>query len=268
MTTQSHARMEAQFAQMCMFGLHHRHTRRGPTRVLEAVFKRLVARLAPPMILEVGAHEAGFSTTMRGVLPDANIIAFEGNPDVFNLHAERVKAAGVDFRNFAVADRAGTLTFGVPRLQGTPKTTHGGILARRDAESIDTFEVEAVRLDDVVPAMPCAMWIDVEGAMGQVLAGAQNTLRHTLAIFAELDTGYNFESSAQAGDIVSELEAAGFTALARDVQGGMHFNGLFVHKSIAGTRPCVVATEKFYEGIRELAGLSAPVVAKVAAPVA
>nr|WP_230534050.1 hypothetical protein [Microvirga roseola] len=69
----------------------------------------------------------------------------------------------------------------------------------------------------------------MEGAAEQVLAGAPEVLRRTLAVFIECETRPFWHEGGSAGTVVDTLLQAGFIPVARDREyGDEQFNILFV----------------------------------------
>ena len=78
------------------------------------LFHDLCHRIAPAVVLEVGAHEASFSQWAAAELPGARVLAFEANPHVHRKFAERLAGTGVDYANLAVSSVAGPVTLHLP----------------------------------------------------------------------------------------------------------------------------------------------------------
>ncbi|HEX8387701.1 MAG TPA: FkbM family methyltransferase [Sphingomonas sp.] len=212
--------------------------RRGMTASLDRVVIQMARRLAPELVLEIGAHDAWFSARMRRILPDARVIAFEANPEVHAQGADRLRGLGVDFRNQAVSDAAGQVTLMVPHGERSgPRREMGSLLRRKSETGEQTFEVDAVRLDDApgVDAASNIMWIDVEGAVGMVLDGAPETLAKSELIYVELEPREDWPGQRIDVDIVDALGRYGLVPVLRDVQRrGGQYNALFLRETRIG----------------------------------
>ena len=67
-----------------LFDLSTAEGRKESVSRLRALFYRLHEIAQPRTVFEIGAKEATFSRTVRQLLPEARVIAFEANPFVFN----------------------------------------------------------------------------------------------------------------------------------------------------------------------------------------
>ena len=156
-----------------------RQQRKAITRRLGQIFIDLVLRLDLPLVLEVGANEASFSRTVKSALPPSRVVAFEGHPRVYAGHASVVAEAGVEYIQLCVADREGEMVLKAPTKEnGREKGGMGSLLSFEGFSSVD-YPVKTITLDKFLgdAQLPNALWIDVEGATGEVLAGAERTLQ-------------------------------------------------------------------------------------------
>lgn len=215
----------------------NKQQRKAVTRELESLFTQLVQHLAPAVVLEIGAHSAYFARAIRRTLPDSRAIAFEANPEVYARHLAACEAAGVEFVNLCLAERAGTLQFSVPQTEdGGSRETWGSILPRVGTASSKIYKVEAVTADGYLAETadrPNALWIDVEGALGQVLAGAPRTLASCVALYAEVENLPQFEGQWLDAEVVPHLAGFGLVPVLRDVQSrGRAYNLMFLRADV------------------------------------
>jgi FkbM family methyltransferase len=212
--------------------------RRAMTASLDRVVIQMARRLAPEVVLEIGAHDAWFSARMRRVLPNTRVIAFEANPEVHAQGADRLRGLGVDFRNQAVSDATGQVTSMVPRgARSKSRRDMGSLLRRKGEVDEQTFEVDAVRLDDApgVDGASNIMWIDVEGAVGMVLDGAPETLAKSELIYVELEPREDWPGQRIDVDIIDALARHGLVPVLRDVQRRVgQYNALFLRETRIG----------------------------------
>jgi FkbM family methyltransferase len=186
---------------------------------LSKAVQKLVAHLAPETVLEIGAHEASFSRRMKSALPRSRIVAFEANPVVFDTYKSRVLGTGVDYQFKCIADENRSYKFSVP---GTDRAhpTMGSVLRYTKSDAFATYDVDGVRLDDFLGPVttPNAMWIDVEGAIGSVLAGAASSLTHCVLLFAELEAIERWEGQMLDVEVIALLASHGLVPVLRDIQ--------------------------------------------------
>ncbi|RAH95421.1 hypothetical protein DLJ53_34285 [Acuticoccus sediminis] len=132
--------------------------------------------------------------------------------------------------NLAVAKQFGRLPFKVPTRDGVPMKGLGSLMSNHQSTDGDIVEVDAVRLDDFLGEaadLPNIAWIDVEGAIGEVIAGAYRTLSACKLAYIELETRRIWENQLLDEDVFSALEEFGLVPLLRDVQAPTQFNALF-----------------------------------------
>jgi FkbM family methyltransferase len=156
----------------------------------EIEFHRALYR--PGVIVDVGAHD-GRLTLPLAELPHSRVVAFEPLPSAFVRLQQAVLAAcggvipsHITLRHEALADRSGTTTISVPRINGVLQEEWAAICkdyaALRAAdpriEAIETWSVPLLRLDDAGLSDVSAIKIDVEGAELEVLRGAWETLQN------------------------------------------------------------------------------------------
>ena len=211
------------------------------TEALEAMLGRVIQLAAPDLFVEIGAFEASFSRRMRRAFPDATVIAYEANPRVFDRFGAEARAVGVDYRHAALSDRDGSITFNVMEVisgRDMPALNRMGSIkpiAMPDSRSIEVT-VRAARLDSELGETAgerACLWVDVEGAAGDVLRGAQRALARTDVLYCEVESGEVWQEQALAPEVIGLAEAAGFVLVARDCQKAFQRNCLFLRPALA-----------------------------------
>lgn len=198
---------------------------------LSFAFVRLVGALAPEICLEIGAHEASFSTTVKRRHPDMRVVAFEASPPVHEKHAAAVTARGVEYLGKCLSNRRGMQTFTVPIVDGRTVHTMGSVLTGARGSSSVEYEVETIPLDDFLGEdvdKPNALWLDVEGAAGVVLEGAERALRACRAVYVEVERSARWENQAIDMDIIAKLATYGLRPVIRDCQRRWQYNVVFL----------------------------------------
>lgn len=210
----------------------------------ESLFLELVERLQPDTMIEAGAKDGGIAARVKAARPATRVVAFEANPYTFRRFAERHAdgASGVDYRNVALSDRSGDVTFHVNvRPDGRPSADgQGSLLTRVPDHARPTAEVgvSATSLDECFePAgnVSFALWIDVEGATRPLLRGGAAVLHRTAVLIVEVEERSIWGGQATRADVVDVLSRHGLVPVARDFQSRYQFNLVFVRRELAGS---------------------------------
>ena len=162
---------------------------------LREAFLSLIGTSTPSVFFDIGANDGSTSVAVREMAPDCAVHAFEANPTIFAKHSGRLVSHGVQPWNLAVGRTVGSTTIYAPltlskayiggevvaatvfESEDTGKTS----LLRRDEEATyQEFDVDATTLDAFVERhvrdwreRRFFLWVDVEGAADQVLAGGR-----------------------------------------------------------------------------------------------
>ncbi|HSV37884.1 MAG TPA: FkbM family methyltransferase [Nocardioidaceae bacterium] len=210
------------------------------SRRVVSCFRDLCDIVQPTLVLELGAHEAGFSRWAKGKFPDARCLAFEANPHVYEMYRDRVEKDGVDYQHLAVAAENGTVTLNIPTehrgKQRTLTNRMGSLAVHSRSSGSETVDVKSVRVDDFVSVGPddrIVAWIDVEGASDQVLAGASKVLAATSAVFIEVERKAMWEGQWLDLDVARYFEGLGKVPVIRDIERPHQYNVVFLDEQTA-----------------------------------
>lgn len=216
--------------------------RRRMTRELSDGFEDLVTLLSPRTVIEIGAHEASFSCKIKGRLSAARVLAFEANPDVYTKYQSEVASRGVEYISHCISDVSETVAFSMPiHDKYGAATGMGSVLADTGYEQFKRYDVAAVPLDTFLGESadePNAIWVDVEGALGKVLGGAERALQSCVALYAEIETRQRWAGQAIDVDIIPILASHGLVPLLRDVQRHWQYNILCVRDRLIDASVC------------------------------
>ena len=99
-----------------------------------------------------------------------------------------------------------------------------------DAGALREVEVPSARLDSVIPDrnVNVGAWIDVEGAIREVLAGASGLLPQVAVLKVEVEDAQIWEGQLISLGVIEHLLAAGLVPVARDAEYVGQYNVLFV----------------------------------------
>jgi FkbM family methyltransferase len=219
--------------------------RRRSNHNLVELFYGILREYQPALFVEAGAKNAPASVRARKFLPQSSIVAFEANPYNYKQFSERpeLRAANVQYLLRALSDTDGPVTFNVQtRVDGREQGLVAGnnsILKRSDDNrEYEEVTVEGVALDTFFanePAATCALWVDVEGASGPVLRGADELLKKAGLILIEVEDKQFWREQWLTEQVVEHLSGKGFVAVARDFEYRSQHNILFVSPDVART---------------------------------
>jgi len=189
-------------------------------------FHALLWLLEPDVILDVGSMDGADSKKFKKLIPKAEIIAFEGNPNNYRAMCADVElqSLGVRIVHRLVSNLAGHRSFFVQRpINASAGFNRGTSSAmQRNEQGMVTEEVhlDAVRLDAFL-TQECpdkkrvAMWLDVEGHAYEVLEGLRGVQDCVYLIHVEVETQELWPKQKIESDIVTLAKSMGFIPVAR-----------------------------------------------------
>lgn len=231
-------------------------TGRDKTAFLEAFYIEMCVQLEARLCLEVGAHEASGLQRLHKVLPEARLIGYEANPYVHQRFVKRLDPA-IEYLNQVVSHDDQPKKLKIPRVmpdrngqRTLPRENLTSSIRPRTLERVEYEEVtvESTTLDDIIAQhpgqTPVCLWIDVEGAAGDVLFGAKRALGNDIALlYMELENRESWKGQWLDLDVARYLTAYQFVPLARDMQTPWQYNQLFIRQHYLGL-PAVVSAFK------------------------
>lgn len=190
-------------------------------------FLQHVTTVTPPVILEIGAREATFSKHCNLALPKSKIFAFEASPHNYRLYSEECKSYSIQYLNYAIGAGDGVGEFFINTvIDGEPvppDTGRNSLLPRTGSAIAESIPVQIITIDHFLAekglrGQPLAVWIDVEGATGDVLRGMEASLKHVDSLFVEVEEKRFWEDQWLRSDVEECLGLHGLTAVARDFE--------------------------------------------------
>lgn len=219
----------------------HRDARKKTVADLSRAVSQMVLHLKPEVVMEIGAHGAEFSQSIKSNLAASRVIAFEANPIVHEKFRRQVEASGVEYLFKCIADENRNYKFSVPGAE-TEQSTMGSVLNYKPMDTYATYEVPGHRLDDFFDGniRSNAMWVDVEGAIGAVLSGAENSLKNCVLFYAELEATARWEGQILDGDVIAKLASYGLFPVLRDIQRHKWQHNVLFLRSSALSDPAIL----------------------------
>ncbi len=126
-----------------------------------------------PKIIDVGANIGQFSTAVKLFYPEAQIIAFEPDPEIYALYRKNlINQKRIVIHNYGLGAASARKTFYRNNLSGTSSFVKGKAEDLRDQidlniRTLDSFKIKGVDL----------LKIDVEGFEYEVISGGSRTLK-------------------------------------------------------------------------------------------
>lgn len=197
----------------------------GRDALLRDVFDNLCKLYSPSYICDIGAFNGDESYRFAQLIPDSTVVAFEGSPRNYQqFYVESSRFANLpNFRinHCAVTDYTGEITFNVLDAgdEGDWRRAANSIMARTDGVQASAVTVPCATLDacfgaNIICRNTFALWIDVEGALDKVLLGAQNILKRTLFLRAEVEWKEFWQGQTLAPELKKMIASYGFELLA------------------------------------------------------
>lgn len=179
-------------------------------------------------IVIVGAHEADEIHRLHRTYPRAHFLCFEPSPKPYRHLTQRFdKLPYVKLSNLALSNRQGTARFYEPGRPGNgsllkPDIERWSTFNREEADNVSSFEVNLSTLDEASKGLAeiDLLWMDVQGAEGNILEGAARTLPRTKAVFLEVALIRSpYQGAVLFPEITRILQASGFMCVGLGVDG-------------------------------------------------
>lgn len=255
------------------FALDDPKERKRSVELLRQLTLTLHAHIEPDATFEIGAYEAGFSRLVRRALPAARIFAFEANPHVFERYRAdaSLEKLRIDYRHAAVLDRSGPAEFHIVRRRDgrdiAPTSEANSLLKRTKAADYETVEVPGWSLADLIAAerlseAVATAWIDVEGALQQVLTGFGDRFRQFRLVHCEVEDRKKWRGQWQAHDVFRFLASKDFLPVARDFQASYQYNVMFLARAALANPGVRQTIAEHYSGLARTARVAMPLSAE------
>jgi FkbM family methyltransferase len=157
-----------------------------------------------PYILDCGANIGLATIYLKKQYPNAEIIAFEPDPDNFSIlqkNIEETSWKNIELRNEAIWKEASTLNF---KNDGTL-----GSKIDNSSKGSNDIQVKAIRLKNLLNRKIDFLKMDIEGAEYEVLKDCTDSLHNIQNMFVEFH-GY-FNKTEQLTEILEIIEKNGFS---------------------------------------------------------
>jgi FkbM family methyltransferase len=193
--------------------------------IMRNAFDGILMATRPDIVCDVGSFDGADSARFSRIAPWSRLYAFEANNDnIVRFIKSRSDLERVTIENIAVCEVDGEITFHILVGEGDNKEppiwqqAAGSLHVRVNDIPSRPVTVPSVRLDtyfkrEIENKSTFILWIDVEGALDRVLAGAKKVLEQTILLRAEVEHREFWAGQMMADEVISLAEKAGFLLL-------------------------------------------------------
>jgi len=189
-------------------------------------FHTLLWLLKPDLIFDVGSMDGSDSKKFTKLVPTADVVAFEGNPNNYSdmLNDVELQKLGIRVEHRLISNQPGNRPFflQLPKCDSTKFNRGTSSALRRTEQGMEIKEVSigAVRIDSYLTQeypnkKTVAVWVDVEGYSYEVLEGIHDILDHVYIIHIETETQEIWPGQKIEADLLALAKSMGFILLAR-----------------------------------------------------
>ena len=232
--------------------------------LLQEAFLDLAVRSSPDLSIEVGAHEASFSIAMKKRLPDLEVMAFEANPYVFEKYSRALSEGAenpIRYEHLAICDRNGVSELKIPVSWPRGRFGRDNAISSLHPRRDERFEYEVVSvparmLDSVLEDTAfesCVMWVDVEGAQAEVIAGSGDALSRTSVLLIEVENESVWVDQETASGVSCRLGQHGLIPVMQDNLARLQRNEVYMRPSKRMRGRALPVIENYIGALKRLA---------------
>ena len=211
----------------------------------KSLFVSILKACNADCVCDIGSRDGDQSLLFRHALPVADILAFEANPLNFKAMqgAPHLAAERIELFPCAISNRRGTAQFHVADVDyADPKANRGtsSLLTAAGNKVKSTVDVQTHRIDEIILSRPAGchrigLWIDVEGAEGDVLDGISGIADRIVAVHVETTNEARWDGQKPVREITALMSRQGFRACGRNFGMGPEEWGdvVFVREEVA-----------------------------------
>ncbi|MES1981395.1 MAG: FkbM family methyltransferase [Pseudomonadota bacterium] len=188
-------------------------------------FHALLCLLKPEIVFDIGSMDGADSKRFRKLLPKAEIIAFEPNPNNYRAMCEdhKIEKYGIKVINKLVSDKAQSRSFFLQNAEvGTDELNRGissALKRRQQGGQHEEIKVDSVRIDSFLNSREVAknrvaLWIDVEGLAYEVLEGISDAQDYVHLIHVEVETREIWTGQRLESDVLRLARSMGYILVA------------------------------------------------------
>lgn len=187
-------------------------------------------------VIDAGGGWGDFAIRVRKLLPNAKIISYEIHEPSLKIMNDAMRGdKNFESHFIALNNYNGTTTFRISSYDGSSSLLPMSDLHKTAypiSKDITEVEVECKRLDDLLDSTTLKknilIKLDLQGAEKLVLEGAENVLRNSAIIIAEINFQELYENSVLANELIDFLRERGFALVGIENVSQHPSNGMFI----------------------------------------
>lgn len=224
-----------------LFDLSSMQGRQWSTERITDFFINIQAMLPVRSMVEIGAHEAGFSLAVKKKYPHFSVYAYEANPYVYEKYAgtAEIQNSGIAYTHLAISNYDGEVSFYISNTiqakNEAKDSKRHSVLIRKNDNDTTKITVPCRCLDSLFQnakdeEQGLSLWIDAEGATKLIMEGAGNILSRVYSVFVEVESETKFDNQWTEKELCSFFVENGFLPVTRDFAFRHQYNMIFVRK--------------------------------------
>lgn len=220
--------------------------------LLVRLFFDLLDQFSCSTLIELGAHRATASRNFMRAKKGRRAIAVEANPYNYERFKEKVEKGGTVYKNLAMTNETGFVNMILSDNDSDRKRGHrrtcNSLLRNKDFIRTKTIQVSGITFDDLIKESVAkseiyplnvnrpSLWVDLEGALGLLLEGAQKMLPECFAVFAEIEATPLFDNQIIGDEIFKAFSELNFIPFLRDCEyNPKQYNVIFINRRFANS---------------------------------
>jgi 2-O-methyltransferase len=199
-------------------------------------------------VVIVGANDGSEINRLKHSYPKSRFLCFEPSPQWFDALSRNFRTVDfVEARKLALSNSSGMATFHELPMAGNgsllpPDLAKWSIFNQQEDNKVTAFQVQLSTLDVEAKSLERIdlLWIDVQGAEGQVLRGSFNTLHRVEAVFLEVAlTDSPYQGALCFSQLDDLLKSFGFLCVGLGTDASNFSGNAFWIKNPAGRMPSI-----------------------------
>ena len=198
---------------------------------MRSMFDNFIVMLQPSIVCDIGAMDRTESLRFSKLNKSLKVHAFEANPtnykQYFGPNTSLAATPNIVCEHLAITNFDGSTKFNILNVDNTSEDWRRGassMMQRNEVLNHTVVEVPCKTINsyfgDEIAKNSFMLWIDVEGALEQVIQGGAGVLRRTLALRVEVEQVEYWKDQKLAAEIKRMFQKSGFVEIADTYEPG------------------------------------------------